>query len=185
MGLASQNDWLVGNGRRAIPLGFVALATGTVAACAGGPSFTGSVGACAPIQPDTITIHRTVSFRQDGFAPLDVSNRDAVTAKTVLSDFCAAEDHHEDLNGEWSCPADLGLRYSGAFISRGRTVATYDWHASGCQRLTLRIAHRRAASTWLVKASATAAGTLGLDFQHAIGAAFEKAIFEPPPMSQC
>lgn len=140
-----------------------------VAGCGTGSAyFSGPSGVCSSLHPDTVTARRAVALPRPGLPPIDVADHSAMDARAVLADFCVIEAHHETLSGAWSCPADFGLSYVGAFVESDRTLATYNWAASGCQRLTLNIRRGPSASTYLVAAASSAAPHMEADFRRVL-----------------
>jgi hypothetical protein len=137
----------------------------------------GRWSACAAVRtPTAVTVRRhPIRFQQPPFEPVALHSTPQL-ARRLFDDFCVTEAHQEHPTGTFNCPEAFGLRYTGSFLAAGRTVATFDWEASGCQELALNIGGHHA-STELVAAAATAAPHIDGDFRRVLGVSSVEAIF--------
>jgi hypothetical protein len=169
---------------RAGEVGLIAIASLMMVMSSGcGASVTaasdGRWSACSAAgTPTAVTVHRSIHFARPGFEPIVLHSTPRLASR-LFDDFCVTEAHQEKLSGASNCPDDFGLLYSGAFLAADRTVATFSWHASGCQELSLVVGSHHA-TTELVAVAATAAPHLDSDFRRVLGAGSVSAIFESP-----
>jgi hypothetical protein len=172
-GLAGRRGLLgvVGSG-----LMFVALAgCGSVVASAGtaaAPAVTTSapeVGCASVNQATAVDIHRMTGLvKQVQTDPAGATiYRQAAKVRALFGQMCAAVTHPAK-TVLMHCPADFGTSYFGTFYDGSRTLATFVYATSGCQRVIITAAGKTLA-TLLYGSAAAAAPHLAADLKAIIG----------------
>jgi hypothetical protein len=97
-----------------------------------------------------------------------VTQRRATLVRALFGDFCAAIAHADIPQPVIRCPAGFGVSYFGKFYDRQRILATFNYSATGCPRLSLTVSGKTR-STLLAGKAAAAAPHLKADLAAVLG----------------
>jgi hypothetical protein len=161
--------------RKAGLLAIAALATVTVAASGCGKVSTQPHGAWAGCgnlaRPSVMQVRRTVALARPMREILLATERRAPVVRRLFHDMCVIAAHPANLppGATLSCPDDFGLTYSGVFEAGNKTLATFTYHASGCNALSLSAGPNQASSLIWSKAALAVQPSLDAGLATAFG----------------
>jgi hypothetical protein len=115
----------------------------------------------------TVTRRRLVPEPVNG-GTRTYSQHNATKVRALFGDFCAALAHADTPQSPIDCPADFGTSYTGTFYDGRRTLATFVYAPTGCQRVSVTAAGKTR-STFLIGRAAAAAPHLKVDMAAVLG----------------
>ncbi len=143
-------------------------ADGTGAAAAATASL--QVGCASVNQATAVSIRRMMHLMVPmGTNPLtNGTYRQAARVRALFGQLCAAVTHPAPAQ-MMHCPADIGTEFSGTFYDGSRVLATFNYAASGCQRVSVTAAGKTL-TTMVYGRAAAAAPHLATDLAAVVGA---------------
>ena len=100
---------------------------------------------------------------------LSKTQHNATLVRALFRQLCAAVSHPSAAKGATlHCPADFGIVYLGTFYDGSRTLATFDYGASGCQLVSLTVGGKTR-TTMVVGTASAAAPKLRADLAAVLG----------------
>jgi hypothetical protein len=144
-----------------------ASSSATPAAAASAASATGCAGAD---QATSVTVHRVLHLVEPTRAgTLSKTQHNATLVRALFRQLCAAVSHPATAKGATlHCPANFGIAYLGTFYDGSRTLAKFNYGASGCQLVSLT-ADGKTRTTMVVGAASAAAPKLRADLAAVLG----------------
>ena len=151
----------------------VASDTAAAPAAAGaGAAATASpqVGCASVNQATAVSIRRMMHLMVPmGTNPLtSTTYRQAAQVRALFGQLCAAVTHPAPAQ-MMHCPADIGTEFSGTFYDGSRVLATFNYAASGCERVSVTAAGKTL-TTMVYGRAAAAAPHLATDLAAVVGA---------------
>jgi hypothetical protein len=130
---------------------------------------TPQAGCASVSQATSVTVarHALVTEPVNG-GTRTYTQRHATTVQALFGDFCAALAHADIPPPPIDCPADFGVSYAGAFYDGQRTLATFVYTPTGCQRVSVT-ARGKTRGTFLIGKAAAAAPHLKADMAAVLG----------------
>jgi hypothetical protein len=117
----------------------------------------------------TVTIRRVMRLVMPvGNSSLIVTERKPALVRALFGDICDAVTHAYKPTAPQHCPADFATGYVGTFFDGSRTLASFVYAASGCQRVSVSAAGTTQ-STMLLGRAAAAAPHLEADLAAIFG----------------
>ena len=141
-----------------------ATTTGTAAVAAAAPQ----VGCASVNQATAVTIQQTMRA-VDPTTPRTVGTayRRSPEVRALFGQLCAAVTHPAATT-LMHCPLDIGTTYYGTFYDGSRSLATFSYAASGCERVSVTAAGKTM-DTMVVGQAAAAAPHLSADLDALVG----------------
>jgi len=142
-----------------------AATTAATAAAAAAPQ----VGCASVNQATAVTIQQTMRvvdptmYRTGGTV-----YRQSPEVRALFGQLCAAVTHPAKATSVMHCPLDIGTTYYGTFYDGSRSLATFSYAASGCERVSVTAAGKTAA-TMVYGRAAAAAPHLSTDLDVLVG----------------
>ena len=151
----------------------VASDTAAAPAAAGaGAAVTASpqVGCASVNQATAVSIRRMMHLMVPmGTNPLtSTTYRQAAQVRALFGQLCAAVTHPAPAQ-MMHCPADIGTEFNGTFYDGSRVLATFNYAASGCERVSVTAAGKTL-TTMVYGRAAAAAPHLATDLAAVLGA---------------
>jgi hypothetical protein len=146
-------------------------AAAPAAGAAGAAATASSQVGCASVnQATAVSIRRMMHLMIPvGANPLvSTTYRDAAQVQALFGQMCAAVTHPAPAQ-MMHCPADFGTGFSGTFYDGSRVLATFNYAASGCERVSVTAAGKTL-STMVYGRAAVAAPHLATDLEVIVGA---------------
>jgi hypothetical protein len=143
--------------------GSVVASDSAPAAAAATATAAPQVGCASVNQATAVSIRRLSHL----MAPVDTkpqpstTYRNAAQVRALFGQMCAAVTHPAP-HLLMHCPADIGTEYLGTFYDGSRTLATFAYAASGCERVSV-VAAGKTLSTMVYGRAAAAAPHLATD----------------------
>src|SRR5690349_10623045 len=139
-------------------------ASATPAAAA---SATGCAGAD---QATSVTVHRVLHLVEPTRAgELSKTQHNATLVRALFRQLCAAVSHPAATKGATlHCPGDFGISYLGTFYDGSRTLAKFNYGASGCQLVSLTVGGKTR-TTMVIGSASAAAPKLRADLAAVLG----------------
>jgi hypothetical protein len=94
--------------------------------------------------------------------------RQSPEARALFGQLCAAVTHPATATTVMHCPLDIGATYYGTFYDGSRSLATFSYAASGCQRVSVTAAGKTM-DTMVISQAAAAAPHLSADLDALVG----------------
>src|SRR6266487_4204859 len=154
--------------------GATSSAPGTSAAQAASsatPAAAASATGCAGVdQATSVTVHRVLHLVEPTRAgALSKTQHNATLVRALFRQLCAAVSHPATAKGATlHCPANFGISYLGTFYDGSRTLAKFDYGASGCQLVSLTVGGKTR-TTMVVGTASAAAPKLRADLAAVLG----------------
>jgi hypothetical protein len=144
--------------------GPAATTTATAAAAAAVPQ----VGCASVNQATAVSIQQTMRV-VDPTTPRTggTAYRQSPQVRALFGQLCAAVTHPATAT-LMRCPLDIGTTYYGTFYDGSRSLATFSYAASGCQRVSVTAAGKTM-DTMVVDQAAAAAPHLSTDLDALVG----------------
>ena len=130
-----------------------------------------SATGCAGVdQATSVTVHRVLHLVEPTRAgPLSKTQHNATLVRALFRQLCAAVSHPARAKGATlHCPANFGIAYLGTFYDGSRTLAKFNYGATGCQLVSLTV-DGKTRTTMVVGAASAAAPTLRADLAAVLG----------------
>jgi hypothetical protein len=127
----------------------------------------------------TVTIHREMRMVMPvGNGSLIVTEHKPALVRALFGDICDAVSHaYNPTTAPQHCPADFATDYVGTFFDGSRTLASFVYAASGCQRVSVSAAGTTQ-STMLLGQAAAAAPRLEADLTAIFGSS-APGVYQP------
>ena len=121
-------------------------------------------------QATSVTVHRVLHLVEPTRAGvLSKTQHNATLVRALFRQLCAAVSHPATAKGATlHCPADFGISYLGTFYDGSRTLAKFDYGASGCQLVSLTVGGKTR-TTMVTGAASAAAPKLRPDLAAVLG----------------
>lgn len=135
------------------------------------PAAAASATGCAGVdQATSVTVHRVLHLVEPTRAgALSKTQHNATLVRALFGQLCAAVSHPATAKGATlHCPANFGISYLGTFYDGSRTLAKFDYGASGCQLVSLTVGGKTR-TTMVVGAASAAAPKLRADLAAVLG----------------
>jgi hypothetical protein len=144
-----------------------AQAASSAPASAAAASATGCAGVD---QATSVTVHRVLHLVEPTRAgALSKTQHNATLVRALFRQLCAAVSHPATAKGATlHCPANFGIAYLGTFYDGSRTLAKFNYGASGCQLVSLTVGGKTR-TTMVVGAASAAAPKLRADLAAVLG----------------
>jgi hypothetical protein len=128
-----------------------------------------AVGCASVNQANAVAIRHMLRFMAPiGKQPLATSTyRNVSEVRALFGQMCAAVTHPSKVSLV-HCPADLGTIFLGTFYDGSRTLATFTYYSSGCERVSLTAAGKTL-TTMVIGPAAAAAPHLATDLAAIVG----------------
>ncbi len=130
-----------------------------------------SAAGCAGVdQATSVTVHRILHLVEPTRAgALSKTQHNATLVRALFRQLCAAVSHPAKAKGATlHCPANFGISYLGTFYEGSRTLAKFDYGASGCQLVSLTVGGKTR-TTMVVGTASAAAPKLRADLAAVLG----------------
>src|SRR6266496_3669857 len=144
---------------------------GTGASSSATPAAAASATGCASVdQATSVTVHRVLHLVEPTRAgALSKTQHNATLVRALFRQLCAAVSHPATAKGATlHCPANFGISYLGTFYDGSRTLAKFDYGASGCQLVSLTVGGKTR-TTMVVGTASAAAPKLRADLAAVLG----------------
>ena len=117
-----------------------------------------SATGCAGVdQATSVTVHRVLHLVEPTRAgDLSKTQHNATLVRALFGQLCAAVSHPTKSKAVVRCPVDLGISYVGTFYDGSRTLAKFNYGASGCQLVSLTVGGKTRTTMVIGTASAAA-----------------------------
>ncbi len=151
--------------------GATATASSPAAGAAGATATASSQVGCASVnQATAVSIRRLMHLMVPvGTNPLtSTTYRQAAQVQALFGQLCAAVTHPAPAQ-MMHCPADIGTEFNGTFYDGSRVLATFNYAASGCERVSVTAAGKTL-TTMVYGRAAAAAPHLATDLDVIVGA---------------
>ncbi len=148
-----------------------APAAGAAGAGADATATASSQVGCASVnQATAVSIRRMMHLMVPvGTNPLtSTTYRQAAQVQALFGQLCAAVTHPAPAQ-MMHCPADIGTEFNGTFYDGSRVLATFNYAASGCERVSVTAAGKTL-TTMVYGRAAAAAPHLATDLDVIVGA---------------
>ncbi len=135
------------------------------------PAAAASATGCASVdQATSVTVHRVLHLVEPTRAgALSKTQHNATLVRALFRQLCAAVSHPATAKGATlHCPANFGISYLGTFYDGSRTLAKFDYGASGCQLVSLTVGGKTR-TTMVVGTASAAAPKLRADLAAVLG----------------
>ena len=135
------------------------------------PAAAASATGCAGVdQATSVTVHRVLHLVEPTRAgALSKTQHNATLVRALFRQLCAAVSHPATAKGATlHCPADFGISYLGTFYDGSRTLAKFDYGASGCQLVSLTVGGKTR-TTMVIGTASAAAPKLRADLAAVLG----------------
>ena len=121
-------------------------------------------------QATSVTVHRILHLVEPTRADaLSKTQHNATLVRALFRQLCAAVSHPAKAKGAMlHCPANFGISYLGTFYDGSRTLAKFDYGASGCQLVSLTVGGKTR-TTMVVGTASAAAPMLRADLAAVLG----------------
>jgi hypothetical protein len=129
------------------------------------PAAAASATGCAGVdQATSVTVHRVLHLVEPTRAgTLSKTQHNATLVRALFRQLCAAVSHPATAKGATlHCPANFGIAYLGTFYDGSRTLAKFNYGASGCQLVSLTV-DGKTRTTMVVGSASAAAPKLRAD----------------------
>ena len=129
-----------------------------------------AIGCAGVDQATSVTVHRVLHLVEPTRAgTLSKTQHNATLVRALFRQLCAAVSHPARAKGATlHCPANFGIAYLGTFYDGSRTLAKFNYGASGCQLVSLTVGGKTR-TTMVVGAASAAAPTLRADLAAVLG----------------
>jgi hypothetical protein len=133
------------------------------------PAAAASATGCASVdQATSVTVHRVLHLVEPTRAgALSKTQHNATLVRALFRQLCAAVSHPAK-GATLHCPANFGISYLGTFYDGSRTLAKFDYGASGCQLVSLTVGGKTR-TTMVVGTASAAAPKLRADLAAVLG----------------
>jgi hypothetical protein len=133
------------------------------------PAAAASATGCASVdQATSVTVHRVLHLVEPTRAgALSKTQHNATLVRALFRQLCAAVSHPAK-GATLHCPANFGISYLGTFYDGSRTLAKFDYGASGCQLVSLTVGGKTR-TTMVVGTASAAAPKLQADLAAVLG----------------
>jgi hypothetical protein len=151
--------------------GTAATASSPAAGAADATATASSQVGCASVnQATAVSIRRMMHLMVPvGTNPLtSTTYRQAAQVQALFGQLCAAVTHPAPAQ-MMHCPADIGTEFNGTFYDGSRVLATFNYAASGCERVSVTAAGKTL-TTMVYGRAAAAAPHLATDLDVIVGA---------------
>ena len=144
-----------------------ASSSSSASASAAAASATGCAGVD---QATSVTVRRVLHLVEPTRAgALSKTQHNATLVRALFRQLCAAVSHPATAKGATlHCPADFGISYLGTFYDGSRTLAKFDYGASGCQLVSLTVGGKTR-TTMVIGTASAAAPKLRADLAAVLG----------------
>lgn len=143
-------------------------AAASSAAAAGAGTAAPRVGCAGVSQATAVTIRQTTQITKPVISrPVGTTYRQPGPVQALFGQLCAAVTHPVATT-LMHCPADVGTSYLGTFYDGSRTLGTFSYAVTGCQRVSLTSAGSTL-STMVYGRAAAAAPHLSADLDALVG----------------
>ena len=135
------------------------------------PAAAASATGCAGVdQATSVTVHRILHLVEPTRASaLSKTQHNATLVRALFRQLCAAVSHPATAKGATlHCPANFGISYLGTFYDGSRTLAKFDYGASGCQLVSLTVGGKTR-TTMVIGTASAAAPKLRADLAAVLG----------------
>jgi hypothetical protein len=135
------------------------------------PAAAASATGCAGVdQATSVTVHRVLHLVEPTRAgTLSKTQHNATLVRALFRQLCAAVSHPATAKGATlHCPANFGIAYLGTFYDGSRTLAKFNYGATGCQLVSLTV-DGKTRTTMVVGAASAAAPKLRADLAAVLG----------------
>jgi hypothetical protein len=135
------------------------------------PAAAASATGCAGVdQATSVTVHRVLHLVEPTRAgALSKTQHNATLVRALFRQLCAAVSHPATAKGATlHCPANFGISYLGTFYDGSRTLAKFDYGASGCQLVSLTVGGKTR-TTMVIGTASAAAPKLRADLAAVLG----------------
>ena len=124
---------------------------------------------CSSVNQATLVIvHRVIHLVEPTHAgALSKTQHNATLVRALYRQLCAAVSHPAT-GAKLHCPADFGISYLGTFYDGSRTLAKFDYGASGCQLVSLTVGGKTR-TTIVIGTASAAAPKLRADLAAVLG----------------
>ena len=121
-------------------------------------------------QATSVTVHRILHLVEPTRAgALSKTQHNATLVRALFRQLCAAVSHPAMAKGATlHCPANFGISYLGTFYDGSRTLAKFDYGASGCQLVSLTVGGKTR-TTMVIGTASAAAPKLRADLAAVLG----------------
>jgi hypothetical protein len=127
-----------------------------------------STGCAGVNQATSVTVHRVLHLVEPTRAgALSKTQHNATLVRALFRQLCAAVSHPAK-GATLHCPANFGISYLGTFYDGSRTLAKFDYGASGCQLVSLTVGGKTR-TTMVVGTASAAAPKLQADLAAVLG----------------
>ena len=138
------------------------------AAAAGAGAAAAEAGCAGVTQATAVTIRQTTQITKPVISrPVGTTYRQPGRVQALFGQLCAAVTHPVATT-LMHCPADIGTSYLGTFYGGSRTLGTFTYAVTGCQRVSLTAAGTTL-STMVYGRAAAAAPHLSADLAALVG----------------
>ena len=142
--------------------------TAAPAAAAGAGAAAPKVGCAGVTQATVVTIRQTTQITKPVISrPVGTTYRQPGRVQALFGQLCAAVTHPVATT-LMHCPADIGTSYLGTFYDGSRTLGTFIYATTGCQRVSVSAAGTTL-STMVYGRAAAAAPHLSADLYALVG----------------
>ena len=148
-----------------------AQAASSAPASSATPAAAASATGCAGVdQATSVTVHRVLHLVEPTRAgTLSKTQHNATLVRALFRQLCAAVSHPATAKGATlHCPANFGIAYLGTFYDGSRTLAKFDYGASGCQLVSLTVGGKTR-TTMVIGTASAAAPKLRADLAAVLG----------------
>ena len=148
-----------------------AASSGASSSSSSTPAAAASATGCAGVdQATSVTVHRVLHLVEPTRAgALSKTQHNATLVRALFRQLCAAVSHPATAKGATlHCPANFGISYLGTFYDGSRTLAKFDYGASGCQLVSLTVGGKTR-TTMVVGTASAAAPKLRADLAAVLG----------------
>jgi hypothetical protein len=135
-----------------------------------GASAASATGCAGVDQATSVTVHRVLHLVEPTRAgALSKTQHNATLVRALFRQLCAAVSHPAMAKGATlHCPGDFGISYLGTFYDGSRTLAKFNYGASGCQLVSLTVGGKTR-TTMVIGTASAAAPKLRADLAAVLG----------------
>jgi hypothetical protein len=133
------------------------------------PAAAAATGCAGVDQATSVTVHRVLHLVEPTRAgALSKTQHNATLVRALFRQLCAAVSHPAAKGGTLHCPGNFGISYLGTFYDGSRTLAKFNYGASGCQLVSLTVGGKTR-TTMVIGTASAAAPKLRADLAAVLG----------------